>query len=416
MAVWWKVNELRWRLWLPWTIMVVAGLLTYDYLQFLDPQNCASSIVFGCSGITPTSSPLPPPPTVPKFLYNDTRRIAVCLVGSARMFELTSQTLRKNLLDVYPNTDVFLHAPLDKDSHKFSLLTGRNLRSARIFTPTRIPESHIASEVITSWGSPHGLQGLLQYFNLVEGCYGMVKQYETRHQVQYDWIIRTRVDGYWRHPVANITNLDPKLYSVAAGSDFRGLNDRFGMGNAHTSRAANSRLSLLPLMHEHGFRGLNSESAYKAQLDLSGVAYKRIQVPFCIVTLRREMFPPPPLGLLVLSMASKGPMSGTYCRPCDKEANATLSKAIVDGCHRNWDWPGVNGTEVTVCDGRQPWAANWREIAGQVYREQVGEEIRNFNSTRGMEACVSEMREFETMWDVWDSPPADTICKQAFSK
>lgn len=413
----WKVNELRLRLWLPWTILVATGLVTYGYYQFLDPQNCAN-LFFGCSinsfapNYTRTSSPSP----TSEPLYNDSRRIAVCLVGGARMFELTGRTLRKNLLDVYPNTDVFLHAPLDQDSHKFSLLAGRNLRVAKIFTPQPIPESRIATEVITSWGSPHGMQGLLQYFHLVEGCFGMVKHYEARHKIKYEWIIRTRVDGYWNDRIPNITALNPDFYYVSAGSDFRGLNDRFGMGNAQTSRAANSRLSLLPLMHQRGLRGLNSESAYKAQLDLSGVPYKRIQVPFCIMTLRKEMFPPPPLGLLVLSMASRGPMSGTYCRPCDKEANATFSAAIVDGCSRNWDWPGVGGSEVRVCDGRQPWAENWRAIAEAVYREDVGEGVRDFNEKRGMAACVKEFREFEMMWEVWDSPPAETICKRALSK
>jgi len=93
------------------------------------------------------------------------------------MFELTGLTLRRHLLDPYPNTDVFLHAPLDKDSHKFSLLAGsRNLRVVKIFKPRPIPQTSVTNEVITSWGSPHGMQGLLQYFNLVEGCYGLVKQ------------------------------------------------------------------------------------------------------------------------------------------------------------------------------------------------------------------------------------------------
>lgn len=420
----WKVNELPIRLWLPWTVIVAAGLLTYGYYLFLDPNICAN-IFFGCdinsffpnntqmsSLTTPPPSPAPPPGP----LYNDTRRVAVCLVGGARMFELTGKSIRKNLLEVYPNTDVFLNSPLDRDSHKLPLLAGRNLRSARIFIPQQIPETHMSAETITAWGSPHGLQGLLQYFSLVEGCYNMVKQYEVRHQIKYDWIIRTRVDGYWHQPLGNITELDPNFYYVAAGSDFRGLNDRFGMGNSHTSRAANSRFSLLPLMHERGLRGLNSESAYKAQFDLSEIPYKRIQVPFCIMTLRREAYPPPPFGLLVLSMASEGPMSGTYCRPCDKEDNATVSAAIVDGCSPNWDWPGVSGSEVRTCNARTPWAENWREIAAPVYRADVGEEIRIFNETRGMEECESEMQAFEMMWEIWDAPPAETICKHALSK
>lgn len=421
--------DLRVRLWLPWTILLITALLSYGYYQFLDPENCAN-FFFGCtinsfalsnrnfssSRPHPSSPPGPwVPPQPYKTLYSDTRRIAVCLVGGARMFELTGLTLRKHLLDPYPNADVFLHSPLDKDSHKFSILAGsRNLRVAKIFKPTPIAETSVTNEVITAWGSPHGMQGLLQYFNLVEGCYGLVKQYEVRHQFKYDWIIRTRVDGYWRGPIPNIADLDPTHYYVASGSDFNGLNDRFGMGNAHTSRAANARLSLLPVMHQRGMRGLNSERAYMAQLQISGVPYKRIQVPFCIMTLRRESFPPPPYGLLVLSMASPGPMSGTYCRPCDQEANSTTSKFIVDQCMRNWDWPGVAGSQVTVCNGTQPWASNWREIADPVYREDAGDlqGIPNFDN-RTFEDCVREMREFQVGWDVWNSPPVELICNRA---
>lgn len=152
-------------------------------------------------------------------------------------------------------------------------------------------------------------------------------------------------------------------------------------------------------------------------MQISGVPFARIQVPFCIMTLRREHYPPPPYGLLVLSMASPGPMSGTYCRPCDKEANATTSKAIVDECMRNWDWPGVAGTDVTVCDGSNPWASNWREIANAMYEEDAGdgEGIRNFEK-RSLQQCVREMREFQMGWNVWNSPPVEIICKRASSK
>lgn len=405
--------DLKLRLWLPWTVMLVVGLATYGYYLYLDPESCGSFL--GCrSSIVNADFPRIEEGNESTIPVNGERRIAVCLVGGARMFEITGRTLRKHLLDVYNNTDVFLHSPLDKDSHKFSHLRGGNLRAAKIFVPSVLPESRITNELITAWGSPHGMQGLLQYFNLVEGCYGMVKQYEVKHKFKYDWIIRTRVDGFWSSRLPEIGQLDPNYYYVAAGNDFHGLNDRFGMGSPHTSRAANMRLSLLPQMHKAGYRGLNSESAYKAQFQISGVAWKRIQIPFCIMTLRNEMYPPPPYGLLMLSMASEGPMSGTYCRPCDKEANATFSATIVDGCMRDWDWPGVAAREVTVCDPRKPWSTEWRKIAAESYSIDVpGEEIPSLSS-RSVLQCIAEMQDFQRQWDVWESPPIEQICAQAY--
>jgi hypothetical protein len=133
-----------------------------------------------------------------------------------------------------------------------------------------------------------------------------------------------------------------------------------------------------------------------------------------VMTLRTEAYPPAPYGLLMLSMASEGPMSGTYCRPCDLEANATTSRAIVDSCMRNWDWPGVAARKVNVCDAGQPWAADWRQVAADVYaRDMDGAAIPDFER-RPLPRCVREMEDFQSQWDVWDSPSAETICKRAF--
>lgn len=83
--------------------------------------------------------------------------MAVCLVGAARAFELTGKTLKKYVLS--NNSDVFLHSPLDKDSHKFTILSGASgLARARIFHPKPLPESRLQREVLTGANSPNGIQ------------------------------------------------------------------------------------------------------------------------------------------------------------------------------------------------------------------------------------------------------------------
>jgi hypothetical protein len=87
------------------------------------------------------------------------RRVAICLVGAARAFELSGGSLKKYLLDASTDADVFLHSPLDKDSYKFLMLKGvSNLTAARIFIPQQLPESDLQRQVLTGVNSPNGIQ------------------------------------------------------------------------------------------------------------------------------------------------------------------------------------------------------------------------------------------------------------------
>jgi hypothetical protein len=100
-------------------------------------------------------------------------RLAICLVGAARAFELSGSSLKKYLLDAYSHeADVFLHSPLDKDSYKFLLLKGASsLTVARIFIPQKLPESNLQREVLTAVNSPNGIQVGLDHNLGVSLCF-----------------------------------------------------------------------------------------------------------------------------------------------------------------------------------------------------------------------------------------------------
>ncbi|KAM0040041.1 hypothetical protein Hdeb2414_s0012g00389111 [Helianthus debilis subsp. tardiflorus] len=124
----------------------------------------------------------------------------------------------------------------------------------------------------------------------MEGCLTMIQSYQHQHNFTYNWIVRTRVDGYWSSQLPPELFI-PKQYVVPSGSSYHGFNDRFGIGDYNTSIAALSRLSVIPELDSAKFRYLNSESAFQAQLSIRNITCvtKRL-VPFCVISDRRYRY------------------------------------------------------------------------------------------------------------------------------
>ncbi|KAL9380225.1 hypothetical protein Peur_025882 [Populus x canadensis] len=93
-------------------------------------------------------------------------RMAVCLVGGARRFELTGLSIVKNILHkVYPNSDLFLHSNFDDKAFKFSLLKSvPRLASVRIIHPKPLPETLPQLRVLITANSPNGIQVCFPFY------------------------------------------------------------------------------------------------------------------------------------------------------------------------------------------------------------------------------------------------------------
>nr|TKR75419.1 hypothetical protein D5086_0000286100 [Populus alba] len=337
-------------------------------------------------------------------------RMAVCLVGGARRFELTGPSIIKNILQVYPNSDLFLHSNFDDKAFKFSLLKSvPRLASVRIIHPKPLPETLPQLRVLTAANSPNGIQGLLQYFNLVEGCLTIIQEYQSLKGFKYDWIIRTRVDGYWNAPLGP-ENFIPGHYLVPPGSTYGGLNDRLGIGDLKTSTVALSRLSLVPQLDAAGFHQLNSETAFKAQLTTQGVPFVTKRLPFCIVTDRRYEFPPKRFGVPVAALSSPGPLSGAKCRPCNPVCEGTCVGKVMKSLHKGWSWTNWENGTLKLCDAHGGWESGWEKI----FDRAAGKELASGRKRiMGLEEkqCLDDFNEMKKRAFKWDSPPVEEICR-----
>ncbi|EEF52842.1 conserved hypothetical protein [Ricinus communis] len=340
----------------------------------------------------------------------DRSRIAVCLVGGARRFELTGPSIVDNILNVYPNSDLFLHSPLDQNSFKFSLLKiASRLASVRIFQPKPMPETESQVRVLTAANSPNGIQGLLQYFNLVEGCLTMIEEYQTQNNFTYDWIVRTRVDGYWNAPL-DPDNFIPGQYLVPPGSTYGGLNDRLGIGDFNVSIIALSRLSVIPKLDSAGFRMLNSETSFKAQLTTHGVPFVTKRLPFCIVSDRKYGFPPNRFGVPVAALASPGPLSGAKCRPCTPVCKGSCVGVIMQWLDKGWSWTNWENGTLQLCDAHEDWENGWEILFDKVAGKQRAAARKRVWGLK-LKQCVDDFSDMKRRAGKWDSPPVEDMCR-----
>lgn len=237
----------------------------------------------------------------------------------------------------------------------------------------------------------------------------MIKSYQQKNNFTYDWIVRTRVDGYWSAPLGP-ENFIKGQYIVPPGSSYGGLNDRFGAGDFNSSAVALSRLSLLPQLNSSGFTQLNSERAFKAQLTTMKVPFAAKRLPFCVVSDRRYDFPPSRFGVPVAAISSRGPLSGAKCRPCTPVCSGPSVGNVMNGLDRGWSWTEwANGT-LDLCDAHGEWERKWERLFDSAAGKKLAA-ARKRVAGLDMENCVADFEGMRRRTASWEAPEAVEICK-----
>lgn len=237
----------------------------------------------------------------------------------------------------------------------------------------------------------------------------MIQNHQKQNDFVYDWIVRTRVDGYWNsrlHP----RNFIPGQYLVPPGSTYGGLNDRIGIGDLNTSIVALSRLALVPELDSAGFRQLNSETAFKAQLTTRGVAHVAKRLPFCVVTDRKYSFPPGRFGVPVAALSSPGPLSGAKCRPCTPICRGPCVADVMVGLDRGWSWTNWSNGTLELCDAHDNWEAGWESIFDRLVGKKLSSERKRVSGLT-MKQCIDDFKEMQRRTANWEAPPVEEICR-----
>jgi hypothetical protein len=249
----------------------------------------------------------------------------------------------------------------------------------------------------------------------------MISSYELKHKFKYDWIVRTRVHGYGNGPLPPLETLNPKYYYVPFGSRFGGLNDRLGIGSRRTSLVALSRLSSIPKLYINGYRFLNSEQALMRQLEVSHVKYKFDDFRFCVLTARRYSWPLKQWDVPVASIKSKGALNGAKCKPCQPVLTGEAARQAIEGLNPGWGWTNpVEDTgwgwlnpakDVQLCGSSLDLDPDWEYIFDDASGLEAASNLK-WITNRPEEQCIDELHQFMQLWEIWDGPGAETICRR----
>ncbi|CAI5475829.1 unnamed protein product, partial [Closterium sp. Yama58-4] len=176
--------------------------------------------------------------------------------------------------------------------------------------------------------------------------------------------------------------------------------------------AALRRLSALDKMVAVGYSQLNSEMAFKAQMDMGGVRVERQNLSFCILTRRLYPLEDDSCPVKILSAAAKVPLNGAKCRfctPCKAGEEAEQALAAIPDTAPNWPSPFTQG--IDICSIHQPWEDTWQ----QQYDDVMGAELARQRQAVGRMAadvalCVRSFERLRALSSVWSAPSPLALC------
>ena len=208
--------------------------------------------------------------------------IAICFTGQCRSLEHTYKSIDKKILQPlkkYANkVDVFAYIAENENSYKFKDFF-KEYASLKIEPDRPIDTSFIVRH------DQRGMQGYMQMLNGYYEVNKMREEYETKNNITYDVVIRSRLDVEFFDEIPDIRNLDlekmyiPDFHSWAHVTSLGGCNDRFAIANRENiCHYYNQKLFLREFVNEG--HSLHAESFLNYNLLRNDVKIEKIDFKF----------------------------------------------------------------------------------------------------------------------------------------
>lgn len=187
------------------------------------------------------------------------------------------------------------------------------------------------------------------------------------------------------------------------------MNDRLSVGPRDASWLGLKRLSVLRQLAESGFKSLNAERAYQAQLQVLNVSLARRSFPFCVLSQKKAH-----LGFPVAaSLSSRAYLNGGKCRPCVPAKTGKDAELYLTSLPRERAF-GPTNTGVDICEAKDGWEDDWEYTFDHTVSDPKAVNSRKYMSVRPYNKCVEDVKALQASSVVWDAPPPAVICVRSF--
>lgn len=210
---------------------------------------------------------------------SEINNIAICFSGAVRYFDKTYPSLKRYVLNNFPNADIFLHMWILEDLDNLEY----NFKWVKDMTDTNklIEELQPKDYVIQNFNSDfeklikkeskinfekldndeklknYGFNCISMYWKIMK-CYELAKDYALKNNIQYDLVIRIRIDFIWEQHISPQNFLpfnQEKVYIIQdryATFSKKVNNDKFFAGSVKVMEKMSNIFKDIYILHDNG--------------------------------------------------------------------------------------------------------------------------------------------------------------------